>query len=252
VLSERFIARYPSLKVGDTIRLKMDGKESDWVLVGFFQLAGKSGGLVAYTNYEYLSGLMNQRDRSNTYRVVAENPGLSTDEQEQLGELIEGYLTRAGLGVSEITAGTELQTSTSRGLDLLTTFLLIMAGLTALVGSIGLAGTMSLNVMERTREIGVLRAVGATNMRLFGMVVIEGGLIGLISWVIGSLVSCPISKVMSDTINQAVFDTPSTFTWSINGFVIWLGIVLALSVSASLLPARNATRLTIREVLAYE
>jgi putative ABC transport system permease protein len=154
--------------------------------------------------------------------------------------------------MTEVTTGLLLRTSSSEGLNVLTIFLLIMATLTALVGSIGLAGTMSMNVMERTREIGVMRAIGASDGILMRMVLAEGLVICLLSWVLGSLLAFPISKLMSDTVSLALFDAPSDFGFTLTGFVIWLGVVLALSVLASLMPARSATRLTIREVLAYE
>jgi putative ABC transport system permease protein len=53
-------------------------------------------------------------------------------------------------------------------------------------------------------------------------------------------------------ITLAIFNSPAEFAFAFQGFVIWLGVVALLSVLASLLPARNASRLTIREVLAYE
>jgi putative ABC transport system permease protein len=62
----------------------------------------------------------------------------------------------------------------------------------------------------------------------------------------------PISSLLSDSIGQALFGAPSKFGFTPIGFVIWLGVVALLSISASVLPARNAARLTIREVLYYE
>jgi putative ABC transport system permease protein len=50
----------------------------------------------------------------------------------------------------------------------------------------------------------------------------------------------------------AVFETPIETHYTLEGYAIWLALVLALSAVASILPARNAARLTIREVLAYE
>ena len=94
---------------------------------------------------------------------------------------------------------------------MLTAFLLFLAILTALVGSIGLAGTMSMNVMDRTREIGVMRAIGASDRILMKMVLIEGILIGVISYLLGALLSFPISKLMADGISLAVFDAPANF-----------------------------------------
>jgi putative ABC transport system permease protein len=131
-------------------------------------------------------------------------------------------------------------------------FLLIMALLTALVGSIGLTGTMGMNVMERTREIGVMRAIGATDGQLMRTVMVEGMIIGLISWFLGAIFSFPITFLLSRIISLAIFNSPSQFVLNPMGFIIWLGLVLILSAIASVLPARSAARLTIREVLAYE
>ena len=120
------------------------------------------------------------------------------------------------------------------------------------MGSIGLTGTMSMNVLERTREIGVMRAIGAVDGEIIKSVVVEGLMIGLISWMVAVLLSFPISFVLLRIISQAMIDTimPLQITWQ--GFAIWLAVVVGLSVLASMLPARNAARLTIREVLAYE
>ncbi|MFO7680759.1 MAG: FtsX-like permease family protein [Chloroflexota bacterium] len=127
-----------------------------------------------------------------------------------------------------------------------------MAILTAVVGSIGLMGTMGMNVMERTREIGVMRAIGAVDGEIIKSVVIEGMMIGLISWTAAVVLSFPISFVLLRLISTAMIDTimPLQITWL--GFAIWLGVVVFLSVVASMVPARSAARLTIREVLAYE
>jgi putative ABC transport system permease protein len=74
----------------------------------------------------------------------------------------------------------------------------------------------------------------------------------MISWVLGCLLAFPISTMLSDTISFSLFNAPAKFAYTPNGFLIWLGLVLFLAVLASVLPARNAARLTIREVLAYE
>ena len=142
----------------------MNGEEDDWEVVGFFQLAGKSGGYLAYANYDYLSDLIGQRNKAAAYRVVAQRGhDLTLEEQKELVRGSGSPLAQRGFDIAESTPGLELVETTTNGLKILTTFLLIMALLTALVGSIGLMGTMSLNVMERTREIGVLRAIGASD-----------------------------------------------------------------------------------------
>ena len=127
-----------------------------------------------------------------------------------------------------------------------------MALLTAVVGSIGLTGTMGMNVLERTREIGVMRAIGAVDFAIMKSVVFDGVFIGLISWSAALLVSFPISFLLLKIISEAMINAPIPLAFTLDGFLIWLGVVLALSVFASILPARSAARLTIREVLAYE
>jgi putative ABC transport system permease protein len=130
--------------------------------------------------------------------------------------------------------------------------LLIMAVLIAIIGGLGLMGTMSINVLERTREIGVMRAIGASNGAVRRVFIVEGIIIGLLSWLFGSILAYPISKFLSDTIGQQFLSAPLDYTFSINGVLLWLGVVVVLSALASFLPAWNASRLTVREVLAYE
>jgi putative ABC transport system permease protein len=137
-------------------------------------------------------------------------------------------------------------------LHILVIILLAMALLTALVGSIGLAGTMSMNVLERTREIGVLRAIGAVDLEIIKSVVIEGVMIGLITWVLAVAASLPVSYALLQIIGRAMMGSSIELSITAQGMIIWLGVVVVLAVVASILPARNAARLTIREVLAYE
>ncbi len=137
-------------------------------------------------------------------------------------------------------------------LDILVVFLLIMAILTAIVGSMGLTGTMGMNVLERTREIGIMRAIGADDRAVMRTVIAEGVFIGMISFVLAIILSIPFTYLLSTIVSLAVFQTPITVVFTYTGYAIWLALVLALSAIASILPARNAARLTIREVLAYE
>jgi putative ABC transport system permease protein len=109
---------------------------------------------------------------------------------------------------------------------------------------------MSINVLERTREIGVMRAIGASNGSIRTIVVIEGVLIGAISWLVGALLSLPFSygivALLSTALRFEVF-----YAFSVFGLVIWLAIVIGIPAIASVFPAWNASRPTVREVLAY-
>jgi len=251
-LSERFLTLFPDLEIGDAIQFKVNGEENRWTVIGIFQLAGKSAGYMAYTSFQDLSDLLHSRQNAFTYRILSSRENLTLEEQKALARVIEAHMEARGYDVQESSAGLLLSESTTDGLNIVTTFLMIMALLTALVGSIGLAGTMSMNVLERTREIGIMRAIGATNRIIMQLVIGEGILIGIMSWILSGFISLPISKLLTDTINQSLFGTTTEFVYSPIGVVVWLGIVLALSILACVIPARSAARLTIREVLAYE
>ncbi len=242
---------YPDLQPGDTVLLKVqDGRAEEWTVVGMFRFIGMLGVTLGYTNYETLAGELNLSDEAFSYRLVAD--AQTMEEQQALGNELDQLLQAEGFKVSEVEAGLVTREENSQGMNILVTFLLIMALLTAIVGSIGLTGTMGMNVLERTREIGVMRAIGAVDLEIMKSVVVEGVMIGLISWLFAVILSFPISFLLLKIIGEAMVNAalPTAFTWV--GAVIWLGVVLALSAVASLMPARNASRLTIREVLAYE
>ncbi len=252
VVNERFRETFPELKLGDHINIKIFGKEKIVSVIGFFQMAGKSGGYLAYTTYEYLSVVIHQNNRANSFRVTGSRDTMSLEEQKALGREIETSLKEHGYRITDVQAGRSLTATTASGLNILTGFLLMMAVLIAVVGSIGLAGTMSLNVLERTREIGIIRAIGASDRSVMELVMVEGLLIGLMSWVFGLLLALPVSSLMANAIILALFGATADFTFTPIGVILWGIVVVILSVFASVGPARNATRLTIREVLAYE
>jgi len=131
-------------------------------------------------------------------------------------------------------------------------FLIVMSAIIGGVGGLGLMTTMSLNVLERRREMGVMRALGATPRIVWSMVVAEGIVIGLLSWTIAALLAWPISKVIANFIAKALFRSGLDFTFEPLGLLIWIIVSIGLSAAASFFPAWKASRVTVREALAYE
>ena len=111
---------------------------------------------------------------------------------------------------------------------------------------------MSLNVLERIREIGVLRAIGAGNGAVLQVVIVEGVLIGLLSWAIGAVLAIPVGQVIANAIGKIMFNTSLSYTVSVSGIFLWLAVVVVISAVASYFPAQQAADLSVREVLAYE
>jgi putative ABC transport system permease protein len=251
VVSDTIYDLYPQLQPGDTLRVKTpEGREEDWTIVGVFRFSSVMDDTLGYADYEFISDMVNMPNQAMTYRVITSDHSL--EHQEQVSRSLDEYLRERDYMVNEVEAGTITQSQSAKGINILIIFLLLMALLTAFVGSIGLTGTMGMNVMERTREIGVMRAIGAMDSEIVKSVVIEGSFIGLITWFLAIFLSFPISSVLLNIVSEAMMGSPVELTFTYQGFVIWLGVVLLLSVVASLFPARSAAKLTIREVLAYE
>ena len=97
-----------------------------------------------------------------------------------------------------------------------------------------------------------MRSIGATSPMVGGIVVTEGTLIGLMSWLLAIPCSVPFSYAFNAMLGYAFFKRPLDFTFSISGLIIWLIIVMFISVIASLLPARQVMKMSVQETLAYE
>jgi putative ABC transport system permease protein len=252
VVADSIWSEYPEFQVGDTLRVEFPGRRIEaWPVVGIFRFVDNVGdNIFGYGDYETVSRLTNSAGEAIVYRIVAQAKTL--ESQKELSQVVDEHLREKGYGINTVEAGQVTRQQQSQSMNILVIFLLIMAILTAVVGSIGLMGTMGMNVLERTREIGVMRAIGAVDREIVKSVVVEGIMIGLISFTAASVISIPISFVLLRIISQAMMGTIMPLELTMMGFVIWLGVVIVLSVVASLWPARGAARLTIREVLAYE
>jgi putative ABC transport system permease protein len=248
-VSEGALQYFPDLTPGDPIQLKIDGREEVWEVVGIFKFVDREG-VLAYAPYEYVSRMNHLVNRAYSFRLVTEQH--DRPYQDAKAEELDKFLRDQGFKVRIAEAGRASLDTAVESLDTLVVFLLIMAILTAVVGSMGLTGTMGMNVLERTREIGIMRAIGADDRAVMRTVIAEGVFIGMISFGLAVILSIPFTYLLSTIVSLAVFQTPIDVVFTYAGYAIWLGLVLVLSALASILPAQNAARLTIREVLAYE
>ncbi len=99
-------------------------------------------------------------------------------------------------------------------------------------------GAMSINVLERTREIGVLRAIGASSRAVTQVFILEAVGIGVLSWIIGAALAIPMTQGLNAAVGGAMLGQPLTYAYSMQGLWLWLAVVLVLSVLASFIPAR--------------
>ncbi len=248
VLNTEVTRNEKDLKVGDQVTLKVNNRETTFTVVGLVK--GIMTGPIAYGNLTYVSDLTSQTGRVTAIRVVTETHDLKSvsDTARQLKD----ELDKRGLKVSGWGTIAAERENVAFQFNILVVFLLVMAVLLAAVGGLGLMGTMSINVLERTREIGVIRAIGASNGAVLRLFLVEGMIIGLLSWMLGVVVAYPFSKLMANAIGVAMLRTPLSYVFSVSGALIWLGLVVLISFLATLMPAWRAARLTVRDVLAYQ
>lgn len=238
----------PDVQVGDEIILKIEGKERPWRVVGV--VTGGFPTPTIFANYAYFAQVAHNVGRGQW--VFATTSRHTLDFQSEVARAMEEHFERVGMDVSATAKVEEEMAEVESIFEVIVVLLLIMAFLLAVIGGLGLMGTMSINVLERTREIGVMRAIGASNRSVRRIFIIEGVIIGVLSWLVGAALAVPVSKALSDLIGNQFLSAPLNYTFSIYGAVLWLVVVIVLAAFASFLPAWNASRLTVREVLAYE
>lgn len=132
---------------------------------------------------------------------------------------------------------------------ILTRAALALAAVVALVGLLGLAAALGITVLERTREIAVLKAIGAGDAWIARLIVGEAVAIGVASWLVAALVSLPATYALDRFVAAQGFIAP-VFVIDPRGIAGWLAAVAIGAAVASALPARRAARLTVRAALA--
>ena len=250
VIGNHLLNIFPDLKVGDWLTIKIDGKETTWHIVGFYTITGNVNPPLLYVNYEYLSQVIGAPGQVYSLRVLTN--GHDAVMQKRVNDQLLALFEKRGIQVGSTQLGADFVNSQKSQTNILVYFMLLMAVLIAIVGGLGLMGTMSINVLERTREIGVMRAIGASNMDIQGIVIVEGLVIGLISWAISILLSFPITNVLTYGVGMAVLTAPMPAVYGLSGIIAWLIFTVILATIASALPARRASKLTVRDTLAYE
>jgi putative ABC transport system permease protein len=165
---------------------------------------------------------------------------------------LEESLQREGIKAAHMTSLNESRFGFDQHMVMIYVALIIMSALIGGVGALGLMTTMSINVLERRREMGVLRAVGATPRMVWLMLVGEGVVVGVFSWILASLAAWPLSRGVGNFLMRTMFRSSLDSVFELRGLVFWLAVSLLLGAVASFVPARHAMRQPVREALGYE
>lgn len=246
VINNALAARVPALRVGETVMLRIGPVESPWRIVGLAKEAYSPA--IAYIPLSVMH--RQQPGMSNSLRLaLAQN---DFDSISIVKERLDEVLERDGIRARGSVSKAESRFGFDQHVVMIYVFLIVMSAIVGSVGGLGLMTTMSLNVLERRREMGVLRAIGATPRIVWLIVIVEGLLIGLLSWIIAVCLAWPVSNVLGNVIVKALFRSGLDFMVEPWGLLIWLVVSLSVSAAGSFIPAWKASRTTVREALAYE
>jgi putative ABC transport system permease protein len=254
LLISRDTADDNDIKVGDTVTLNLfDLGDAEWQVIGIFQVifGGGFDATPIYAPIEAVAAATKQYNKGTRLLVstTTHHPAAIAQQYSQIKNLFEDRQ----IDINVFDAGTtpqDRQDAISQ-FNVTTTMLLFLAIIVAIVGGIGLMGSLSISVVERTREIGVMRAIGASSRSIARLFIGEGLVLGLLSWLIALPLSLPAGYLMTQALGAAL-NGEIVYHYTPWGALYWLAIITVLSIAASWLPAQGAVRVSVRESLAYQ
>jgi len=244
VVSARLQDSELALAVGATVTLRIGDTTSTWTVVGMIPATLGSAWISR-------DALMAVTGDSMVSRAVVAFADTAAAAQSETRRLVNERLMSSGLRVNSSMVD-DSRAAIEDHLLMVADFLSVMGWVMLIVGGLGLASTMSLAVMERTREIGVLRAIGARHGAIHAIVQIEGLVIAVTSWLLAIPLSAPMGAVLGGAFGRIFFRTPVPIVPQLAGVITWLGVVVLVSAVACAWPAIRATRISARTALAYE
>jgi putative ABC transport system permease protein len=242
VVIDKAFASGQGVDVGDTVRfLTQTGKRPAFEVVGEVKdSADLLGGAVV--TQRALARQFDQRDDSFGFVRLA--PGADSDAvQRRLSEIVDrNFPTAEVLNQEELKENQETQINQLLGL------IYALLSLAVIVSLFGIANTLALSIHERTRELGMLRAIGMSRRQVRSMIRYEAVITALIGAILGVILGVVFAALISQPLEEDGFALSYPL-----GTLIGLMVLAAIAgVVAAIGPARRAARLDVLEALAYE
>jgi putative ABC transport system permease protein len=231
--------------LGDTVRVLTPGPSIEAELVGVFRF-GTSGNLAGatLTAFEMSTAqeLLLGGDRWTSVQAVAES-GVSQDELA--AQVQAAFDEQPDIGAVLVQTGDEVQDESAaaitEGLGFISTFLLVFAGVALFVGAFIIVNTFGVLIARRTRELALLRAVGASRRQVTWSVLIEALLVGLVGGVVGLGLGIVLAVVLRALFGVIGFDVPTgSLVIAPRTVLLSVGIGVVLTMAAAWFPARRA------------
>jgi putative ABC transport system permease protein len=242
-------AELNQVKVGDSIKVNLLGRfSSDWQVIGFYRSFASAGYSVEafYAPLSTVQAITGRAENSSFALLSATVNNLVEEKNyaDQLKQLFQDQHIPIDF-YTTISTREQRQFAQNQFRPIIS-MLLGLASLIASVAGIGLSGMLAISVLQRTREIGMLRAIGASSKTIFRLFMLEGFFHGLIAWLISIPIAYLLAKPVSQKLGEVMLGIKLDFAFSSPAIWIWLGLVSLLVIIASYLPARNATQIAVR------
>ena len=220
-------------------------------IVGVLEEAQNSFGSMFNTALSMNSDSL--KDLSDTeltpFRIIVKAlPGEDIDElKERISNRLEKIHGKKDFQVMDLQQMAEMASSI---VGMISLVLIGIAGISVLVGGIGIMNTMLMSVLERTKEVGVMKAIGATTPRIISIFVVEAGMIGLVGGAIGLLLGIGAAGIVSIIAEMAELPLTAVVTPSL--IIGALAFSMAVGMIAGVYPAIRAASVEPVEALRYE
>ena len=199
-------------------------------------------------DYRALVPAMDQR--INTGFVSLKEP--SEENLSKLITLLEQHFDLAGIAVRQVRSA-KIASRVIRGhLDVIVATLVMVALLMLIVSNLGMVSAISTNVVERTRELGILRAIGGRPNAIRSILTSESVTMALLGWLIALVLAQPFSRFLSDYFGTSLVEYPFDYKGSLDGILLSLIITFILAGIATVAPVRMVGRQSIKDAIAYE
>jgi putative ABC transport system permease protein len=245
-VSRSLVRFVPGLAVGDSLVTDVRGTVTRWHVTAIFDGPPTP---VAYTRATTLA--LAAGDRAPGSVVVATDLA-SLPSQVDLIARVRAALDAGGIPVSSTVRLEESRRVTEDHLLMVVQFLGAMGWLMIVVGGMGLASTMGLAVLERRREIAVMRAIGASHLAIGTLVEFEGIIIGILAWLVAIPLSLPFSLALGEAFSRIMFRVPVQAVPVATAVFTWLAVTLAVALIATAWPAWQAMSRPVAAGLHHE
>ena len=249
ILGDKFASKVMKKEIGLRQTIEIEGKK--FRVAGILKEAKNTFGAMFNTaimmNSDQLKDL--STEEITPLRIIVKAlPGEDMDELKQrISDKLEKEHNKKDFQLMDMSQVSDIAESI---VGMISLVLIGIAGISLLVGGIGIMNTMLMSVMERTQEIGVMKAIGATTQRIISIFVVEAGMIGLGGGIIGLLLGIGTANLVS--IIAEASNLPLTAVVSPSLIVGALAFSMAIGMTAGVYPAKRAASIDPVEALRYE